>query len=105
MTEIIVALITAFPLTLAAILSNRNTNKKLDENQRLSNRNDAKQSILQMMMEDKVVFHLDHRLPENYQRIHEEYDHYRANGGNSYMKKKMAEYDTWYAKVEHQLIK
>ena len=47
------------------------------------------------MLEDKFNA-LDGGIPENKQRIHEEYDEYVASGGNSYVHDKVKEYDEWY---------
>lgn len=105
MIEITVALIGALTTIFTIVWQTRKTNQKLDEQKIAAARNDAKQSILQMMMEDKVDYHLDHKLPENYSRIHEEYDTYHANGGNGLMTKKMLEYEEWYKQIEKQVIK
>lgn len=105
MIEITVALIGALTTIFTIVWQSRKTNHKLDEQKIAAARNDAKQSILQMMMEDKVDYHLDHKLPENYSRIHEEYDTYHANGGNGLMTKKMLEYEEWYKQIEKQVVK
>ena len=103
MTEIIVAVISAIVTIFSVIWSNKKTDKKLDAHKIASDRNDAKQAILQMMTEDKVDYHFSHRLPENHARIHEEYDIYHANGGNGLMTKKLKEYDEWYAEIEKRI--
>ncbi len=105
MIEIIVALIGAITTIFTIVWQSRKTNQKLDEHKTTSARNDAKQSILQMMVEDKVDYHLNHKLPENYSRIHEEYDIYHDNGGNGLMTKKIKEYDDWYRQIEKQITK
>ena len=87
----IVTIITAVcaaiaPLTTAitAILQKR-TNAK----------NAAKQSILQMILEDQVAV-MYGNIPENYQNILNEYDVYSHNGGNSYITTKVEAYKKWY---------
>lgn len=63
----------------------------------------AKQSILQMQMEDVISVELLHKLPYNYSNIHYEYDGYHRNGGNSDIDKKMEEYEEWYQNVAKKL--
>ena len=62
MIEIIVALIGAATTIFTIVWQSRKTNQQLDEHKTTSARNDAKQSILQMMVEDKVDYHLNHKL-------------------------------------------
>jgi archaellum component FlaG (FlaF/FlaG flagellin family) len=62
---------------------------------RTSNRHNAKQSIFQMIMEDKVAV-LYGGIPSNYQNILNEYDIYHKNGGNSYVTEKVEAYKKWY---------
>lgn len=89
---IIIALITAgFPVLATAItaLLQKRTN----------NRNAAKDSILQMIMEDKMDF-LYGGFPTNYQNILHEYDTYHKNGGNSYVSEKVENYKKWFIQVQ-----
>ena len=58
----------------------------------------ARQSILQLILEDKIAV-MENKLPENYQAIMEEYDEYIKNGGNSYVKEKVSEYLDWRKKL------
>lgn len=62
---------------------------------RTSNRHNAKQSIFQMILEDKVAV-LYGGIPSNYQNILNEYDIYHENGGNSYVTEKVEAYKKWY---------
>ena len=62
---------------------------------RTSSRHNAKQSIFQMMLEDKVAV-LFNGIPSNYQNILNEYDIYHKNGGNSYVTEKVEAYKKWY---------
>lgn len=62
---------------------------------RASSRHNAKQSIFQMILEDKVAV-LFNGVPSNYQNILNEYDVYHKNGGNSYVTEKVEAYKKWY---------
>ena len=65
---------------------------------RQANKHSARQSILQLILEDKMrVF--EKKLPENYQAIHQEYDEYLKSGGNSYIKEKVEDYKKWYESI------
>lgn len=64
---------------------------------RQSNMNSAKQSILQMQMEDVISVEILHKIPTNHSRILYEYDIYKKNGGNSDVDEKMKEYQEWYS--------
>ncbi len=90
--QIIVTLITAgLPVLATTItaLAQRRTNS----------RNAAKDSILQMIVEDKMDV-LYNELPQNYQNILHEYDIYHKNGGNSYLTEKVNNYKAWYSQME-----
>ena len=71
------------------------TGKKL---KRQANKHSARQSILQLIIEDHVRV-MEKKLPENYQAILTEFDEYTANGGNSYIKQKVSDYIDWYGKI------
>ncbi len=93
MTEaIVVALITAgLPTAATAITATiqaRNTR-----------RNEAKRSILQLILEDHVAVQEKH-LPTNYQNILDEYDIYHKNGGNSYVTEKVEAYKKWFTAIQ-----
>lgn len=92
MEKIIIATITVLIPSLTTIFTNRAT--------KIENRkHNAKQSIFQLILEDHVRVS-EHRLPENYQQVCTEYDTYKKNGGNSYVKKKVEEYYNWYDKIK-----
>ena len=94
--QIIISLITAgFPVVATAItaLLQRRTNS----------RNAAKDSILQMIMEDKMDV-LYGGMPTNYQNILHEYDIYHKNGGNSYVTEKVEGYKAWYKHIEAKAL-
>ena len=93
MTEgIIIALITAGMPTLATAIT-------AICQSRAAKKNVAKDSILQMIMEDHVAV-LEEHLPTNYQNILHEYDIYHKNGGNSYVEEKVSNYKKWFLEEE-----
>ncbi len=61
----------------------------------------ARQSILQLIMEDKIRV-MEGHLPENYQAIQHEFDEYTKNGGNSYIKEKVETYNKWYKELNEK---
>lgn len=92
--SIIIALITAgFPTLTTAITAACQA--------RATKKNAAKQSILQMIMEDHMAVQ-ENKLPTNYQNILHEFDIYKKNGGNSYVEEKITEYKKWFISVEKQ---
>lgn len=62
---------------------------------RENKRNFAKQSILNLINEDKTEA-LYNNMPDNYQNVLNEYDIYHKNGGNSYVTEKVEAYKKWY---------
>lgn len=88
---IIAAISAGFPMvtTLVTALLQRRSNEK----------HAAKQSILQMIMEDHQAV-MEGQLPTNYQNILHEYDIYHKNGSNSYVTEKVESYKTWFLKVQ-----
>lgn len=94
--QIIVSLITAGLPVVATTISSL-------ANRRRTDRNAAKQSILQMIMEDHIAVHEGH-LPTNYQNVLHEYDIYHKNGGNSYVSEKVEEYKSWFTRIEAEAL-
>ena len=90
--QIIISLITAGLPVVATTISSL-------ANRRRTDRNAAKQSILQMIMEDHIAVHEGH-LPTNYQNVLHEYDISHKNGGNSYVSEKVTEYKSWFTRIE-----
>jgi len=89
---VIIALITAgFPTLTTAITAVCQS--------RAAKKNAAKDSILQMIMEDHLAV-LEDGLPTNYQNILHEFDIYSKNGGNSYVHEKIDDYKKWFKHVE-----
>ena len=66
---------------------------------RTMNKHAARQSILQMIMEDHLAVS-EGKLPTNYQNILAEYDVYTKNGGNSYCSEKVQAYKHWFAAIQ-----
>lgn len=72
---------------------------------RLSHQHSAKQSILQMIMEDEFNYISFNKLPVNYSNIQAEYAVYHDNGGNGEITERVNDYYDWYHEVEKQLKK
>lgn len=90
MISIIVALIMTGIPALTTIITAR-------KQRSLSKMHSAKQSILQMQVEDIISVEILKKIPKNYTNIHYEYDNYKAEGGNSDIDIKMKEYEEWYS--------
>lgn len=92
MEAIIVSLIGALATIATTIISAKKTGAKADKY-------DAKNSIIMMILEDRMLAQ-DGKLPINYQNILHEYDIYKANGGNSYIAEKAESYKKWFSELE-----
>lgn len=98
MTEqIIVALITVAIPSLTTIITSLIAKKE-------NYMHNAKQSILQLIVEDKIRV-IEGGIPENKQNILKEFDIYSKKGGNSYVKEKVNNYENWYNKITNNLNK
>lgn len=95
-TEVLVALISAGVPALVTIISHIAGSNDFK-------RHAARQSILQMILEDKVSWYVDHDFPVNYGSVCDEFAEYKKKGGNGATAKKVEEYKEWYAKVESEL--
>lgn len=91
MTEIIGSII-------VALISGGVTLITSHYNKKDSRMHSARQSILQLIMEDKINV-MEGGIPENKENILTEYDEYRANNGNSYIHEKVDDYLEWYDKI------
>ena len=96
MTDIYVALITVSIPSMVTLITHLFS-------QRTSKMHSAKQSILQMQMEDVIAVEVLHKPPRNYTNIHYEYDEYKKNGGNSDIDIKMKDYEEWYEGIGGKL--
>lgn len=92
LSPIIVALLTVTIPSLVTYSSSKALNRQ-------AVKNSARQSILQLIMEDHLRV-VEKRPPENYQAIMHEYDEYKNNGGNSYIHDKVEEYKKWYRMID-----
>ena len=90
--EVLIALISAGIPTLATTVT-------AIIQARASTRHAAKQSILQMILEDRVAVQ-EKNLPTNYQNVLREYDEYHKNGGNSFVTDKVNDYKKWFSQIE-----
>lgn len=98
MEVILVSLITAGIPAITTIITSSSQKK-------LSKMHSAKQSILQMQMEDVIAVEVLHKLPVNHSNIRYEYDEYKKNGGNSDIDTKMKEYEEWYESIQNKVLK
>ena len=89
MENIIIAFITIAIPSITTLITSHSNKKEMEMH-------NAKQSILQMITEDKVRV-LSGNIPENYQAILLESDIYDKKGGNSYLHEKVNDYKDWYA--------
>lgn len=87
-TKIIVTAITVIIPATVTLISGMKTRKQ-------ANKHNTRSNIMQLIIEDHVRV-MEHKLPENKQRIHQEYDEYCSCGGNSYIHDKVEEYDEWH---------
>lgn len=62
----------------------------------------ARQSILQLMLEDKVAV-MNGEKPENFQAVQTEFDAYSKAGGNHYVAGKVEKYNAWYENIKIEL--
>lgn len=90
-TSIIIALITACVPASVTVYTNKKSTRRAEMHA-------ARQSILQLILEDKVAV-MSGSVPENYQAVLSEFDDYEKNGGNHYVKGKVEEYTKWYKEV------
>ena len=89
--QIIVTLITVCIPAVVTLVSSKSLRKQ-------AKRHASRQSILQLIMEDKISV-MEGKLPENHQAILDEYTVYSDNGGNKYVHRKIDEYEDWYKRL------
>lgn len=92
MEDIIITAITICVPSTATIITALIQRKAMDKHA-------AKQSILQLIMEDHIAVS-EGKLPTNYQNVLLEYDIYKKSGGNSYITQRVEDYKTWFKKQE-----
>lgn len=93
--QIIISVITVCVPACVTIFTTKSVKKQ-------ANKHSARQSILQLIFEDKVRA-LEGFAPENYQAILDEFDEYTRSGGNSYIHAKVDDYKKWYKEQEKTL--
>lgn len=93
--QIIISIITVCVPAGVTLASNKSIKRQ-------ANRNSARSSILTMILDDKVRM-LANEIPENYHAIHDEFDFYRKNYGNSWLHQKVDEYDKAVEEYEKNL--
>lgn len=91
MKEILIALITVAIPSVTTIITSLIAKRE-------NYMHNAKQSIFQLIIEDKIRV-AEGGIPENKKSILEEYDTYSKKGGNSYVHEKVDSYLEWYSKV------
>lgn len=91
MEQIIIAVITVLIPSITTIITTLITRKE-------NYMHNAKQSILQLIVEDKIRV-IEGAIPENKQNILKEYDEYSKKGGNSYVHEKVENYVKWYSAI------
>lgn len=95
--QIIISLITVCVPTSVTLVTTSSMKKQ-------ANRNSARSSILTMILDDKIRI-INKEIPENYHAIHDEFDIYEKNYGNSWLHQKVEEYDKMIANYEKDLTK
>lgn len=92
---IITALIAILP-TMTTIIATMLQNRQ-------SRKHAAKQSILQMIMEDQFSWETYRKFPTNLHDIESEYEIYHNNGGNGEITERVNEYKKWREHLELEL--
>ena len=91
MEDIIISTITVLIPSITTLLTTKSIKRQ-------ANKHSARQSIMQLILEDHVRVQ-ENKLPENRQAILQEYDEYTQSGGNSYIQGKVKEYEEWYREL------
>lgn len=91
MEQIIIAVITVLIPSITTIITTLITRKE-------NYIHNSKQSILQLIVEDKIRV-MEGGIPENKQNILKEFDDYQEHHGNSYVKEKVNNYLLWYSTI------
>ena len=95
-TQIIVALITVTIPACVTLITTKSVKRQ-------ANKHSCRQSILQLILEDKLAVLVENKLPENYQAIIDEYEEYHKCYGNHYIDEKVEEYKKWYKEITKSL--
>lgn len=97
MENIVVAAITVLIPSITTLITTKSIKRQ-------GNKHSARQSIMQLILEDHVRVQ-ENKLPENRQNVLDEYDEYIASGGNSYIRSKVEEYEDWYKSLSKDVHK
>lgn len=95
--QIIVTIITVCVPAITTLITTRSVKRQ-------ANKHSSRSDIMQLIIEDHVRI-MEGKLPENRQLILEQYDAYKNAGGNSYIHKKVEEYEIWYAQLTKERSK
>lgn len=87
-TTLIIASISSITTIICTIIQSRQSKKHA-----------AKQSILQMIIEDQFNWQGFKKAPNNYGNILDEYVVYHKNGGNGEITKRVEDYKKWHEDV------
>ena len=98
LAQIIVAAITVCVPAIVTIVTTRSVKTQ-------ANKHNTRSNILQLIMEDKISVLVEHKFPENYQAIMDEYDEYHKCYGNHYIDEKITEYKEWYKQAMKEKVK
>lgn len=96
--SIILGLIAAIPTTatvISTIWMNSQRRKDKKEQRERDERNAAKLSIQNMIVQDIIRAEVLGKMPENRDNIEAEYTVYHRNGGNGTITRQVLEYNTW----------
>lgn len=75
--------------------SEKNAEQRAEAARIQADRNNASQTIINMITQDIISVEILHKMPENYTSIMEAYDEYHAEGGNGRITKRVNEYQEW----------
>lgn len=98
-TSIIVALIAALPPTLAVVVKSKKTDDEIKHLSDTSEQSRIRSEIMALITEDKISV-MDGELPTNYKDIMSLYDYYDGKHWNTYIHRKIADYQEWYDKIK-----
>lgn len=107
-TAIITTTITAIATTFVAlsnIYMNSQRKKDRDEAKRIAKMNAAKSSIQNMITQDIIWTEVLGKMPNNRDKIDNEYKSYVKSGGNGTVARQYEEYCEWFDKQEKKLTK
>lgn len=76
-------------------------NEKVNEWHKEALKNSSKQTIQILILQD-IMNAFQGKAPENFENVLSEYDVYHANGGNSYVTKRVNEYSDWYERIKNK---